>query len=144
MRARRTIIGSVIVGLALTASLTTPARAHPGGHPPGHAGPTSTQTLSAWNETAVSTLTGLPPTAGGAPSAAPIHLAMVQGAVYDAVNAIGPKRHRPYLLTERFSARASRDAAVATAAHLVLSDIVATVPNVLDTVRVAVLATRLR
>ena len=53
---------------------------------------------------------------------------MVQGAVYDAVNAITPKHHRPYLLKRRFSARASGEAAVATAAYRVLSNIVSTVP----------------
>jgi hypothetical protein len=53
---------------------------------------------------------------------------MNQGAVYDAVNAIEPKHHRPYLLKRRFSARASKEAAVATAAYRVLASIVATVP----------------
>ena len=49
-------------------------------------------------------------------------MGMVQGAVYDAVNAIGPKQHRAYLLEERAGATASIDAAVATAAYDVLSD----------------------
>ena len=81
-----------------------------------------------WNLIAVNTLTGLPGPAGGAPPASAIHVAMVQGAVYDAVNAIEPKHHRPYLLKRRFSARASKEAAVATAAYDVLSDIISTVP----------------
>jgi hypothetical protein len=81
-----------------------------------------------WNLIAVNTLSGLPGPAGGAPPASALHVAMVQGAVYDAVNAIEPKHHRPYLLKRRFSARASKEAAVATAAYRVLSDIVATVP----------------
>ena len=55
-------------------------------------------------------------------------MAMTQGAVYDAVNAIEP-RHRPYLLRTRFHPKASRDAAAATAAYRVLSNIVATVPE---------------
>ena len=55
-------------------------------------------------------------------------MGMVQGAVYDAVNAITPKHHRPYLLKRRFAATASKDAAVATAAYMVLSNIVSTVP----------------
>ena len=67
------------------------------------AGP-STNAVTAWNEIAVNTLIGLPATGGRAPPAAQIHVAMVQGAVYDAVNAIEPKHHRPYLLTRRFSA----------------------------------------
>jgi hypothetical protein len=53
---------------------------------------------------------------------------MVQGAVYDAVNATEPKHHRPYLLKRRFAATASKEAAVATAAYTVLSNIVSTVP----------------
>jgi hypothetical protein len=53
---------------------------------------------------------------------------MVQGAVYDAVNATTPKHHQPYLLKRRFAATASRDAAVATAAYTVLADIVSSVP----------------
>jgi hypothetical protein len=53
---------------------------------------------------------------------------MVQGAVYDAVNAITPKHHRPYLLKRRFAATASKEAAVATAAYRILSNIVETVP----------------
>jgi hypothetical protein len=53
----------------------------------------------------------------------------VQGAVYDAVNAITPKHHRPYLLNRRFGNTASDDAAVATAAYLVLKNIVETVPQ---------------
>jgi hypothetical protein len=54
---------------------------------------------------------------------------MVQGAVYDAVNAITPKHHRPYLLTRRFGNTASDEAAVATTAYLVLKNIVETVPQ---------------
>jgi hypothetical protein len=82
-----------------------------------------------WNSIAMSTLLGpLPPAAGGVPPAASIHLGMTQGAVYDAVNAIQPKHHRPYLLTRRFAATASANAAVATAAYEVLSSIVRSVP----------------
>jgi hypothetical protein len=52
--------------------------------------------------------------------------------VYDAVNAITPKHHRPYLLDRRFGNRASDAAAVATAAYLVLKNIVETVPQSID------------
>jgi hypothetical protein len=52
----------------------------------------------------------------------------VQGAVYDAVNAIEPEHHRPYLLKRRFAATASKHAAVATAAYDVLFNIISTVP----------------
>ena len=89
---------------------------------------TATNPVTDWNLTAVNTLTTLPGPAGGAPPASQISMGMVQGAVYDAVNAITPKHHRPYLLKRRFAATASKDAAVATAASMVLSNIVSTVP----------------
>ncbi len=73
--------------------------------------------VRAWNTIAVNTLIALPGNAGGAPPAAQVHVGMVQGAVYDAVNATEPKHYRPYLLDRRFSARASKDAAVAAAAY---------------------------
>ena len=63
------------------------------------------------------------------PTGIPINMGMVQGAVYDAVNAIGPKQHRPYLLNRRTGAKASIDAAVATAAYDVLSELVSTAPE---------------
>src|SRR5687767_15610561 len=68
--------------------------------------------VTEWNLIAVNTLMGLPGPAGGAPPSAQIHVGMVQGAVYDAVNATTPKHYRPYLLDRRFSARASQEAAV--------------------------------
>ena len=90
--------------------------------------------VTQWNLIAVSTLTGvpgpgLPGPAGGAPPASQINMGMVQGAVYDAVNAITPKHHRPYLLDRRFGNTASDDAAVATAAYLMLTNIIETVPQ---------------
>ena len=57
-------------------------------------------------------------------------MGMVQGAVYDALNAIGPKEHRPYLLHRRAGAKASIDAAAATAAYDVLSHLVSTAPEI--------------
>ena len=100
-----------------------------------------------WNQIAVSTITGvptpgLPGPGGSAPPASQINLGMVQGAVYDAVNAITPKHHRPYLLNRRFGNTASDDAAVATAAYLVLKNIVETVPQSITFAnRAALLAT---
>ena len=44
---------------------------------------------------------------------------MVEGAVYDAVNAID-RGHQPYLLDEEFDASGSQGAAAATAAYRVL------------------------
>src|SRR5215207_11187060 len=86
-------------------------------------------TVTQWNEIATNTLVGLPGPTGGAPPASQIHMGMVQGAVYDAVNATEPKHHRPYLLKRRFSARASQEAAAATAAYLMLTDLVSAVPT---------------
>jgi hypothetical protein len=89
---------------------------------------TGADAVTDWNVIAANTLTALPGPAGGAPPAAQINMGMVQGAVYDAVNATTPKHHRPYLLKRRFAATASKEAAVATAAYTVLSNIVSTVP----------------
>src|SRR4051812_42268109 len=82
-----------------------------------------------WNGIAASTLVAMPGPAGGAASALQINMGMTQGAVYDAINAITPKHHRPYLLKRRFSAMASEEAAAATAAYAVLHNIVFTVPE---------------
>ncbi len=60
------------------------------------------------------------PGAGQTPPVSALHLAMVQGAVYDAVNAIDGG-HQPYLEGLPAAPRsASKEAAVATAAHHVL------------------------
>jgi hypothetical protein len=82
-----------------------------------------------WNQVAATTLIAFPPPNGGAAPAFQINMGIVQGAVYDAVNAIGPKQHRSYLLKERANAKASIDAAVATAAYDVLSELVSTAPE---------------
>ena len=81
-----------------------------------------------WNEIAINTLVQFAPAAGGAAPALQIDMGMTQGAVYDALNAIEPRHHRPYLLNRRFAAMASMEAAAATAAYRVLSNIVQTVP----------------
>ena len=93
--------------------------------PPAATDPTA---VTHWNRVATSTLVAFPGAASGAPPALQINLGMVQGAVYDAVNAITPKHHRPYLLKRRFSGSASGEAAVATAASRVLTHIISTVP----------------
>jgi PAP2 superfamily len=103
--------------LAAVVGLSASARGQSAGNP-----------VTDWNQIAVNTLTGLPGPAGGATPAAQVNVGMVQGAVYDAVNATEPKHHRPYLLKRRFAATASKEAAVATAAYTVLSNIVSTVP----------------
>lgn len=67
-----------------------------------------------WNEIASGVATG-----GQPPHAAVLSLAMVQGAVYDAVVAIDGG-HEPYLAALSASAEDSKDAAAATAAYRVL------------------------
>jgi hypothetical protein len=102
-----------------------------------------------WNEHAIIAIHNLP---GGAPAGAgqtppvgSLHLAMVQAAVYDAVNAI-ERGHEPYLRgLPRASRHASKAAAAATAAHHVLVGLVpAFTPDVrayLDSAYTASLAT---
>jgi hypothetical protein len=113
----RVSISAVLAVALVLGGMWAPAYAQP----PGNA-------VTEWNRIAITTLLAFPGPAGGAPPAAQIHLGMVQGAVYDAVNAMEPKHYRPYVLKRRFSARGSRTAAVATAAHHVLSSIISGVP----------------
>src|SRR5512144_2045144 len=99
-RRRFVLLVAVAVGALLGALGVVGASAAP----PGTA---DASAVTQWNLIAVSTITGipgpgLPGPAGGAPPASQINLGMVQGAVYDAVNAITPKHHRPYLLKRRF------------------------------------------
>ncbi len=79
-------------------------------------------TVTDWNANAVSALVG---TAGQSPTVSTIHLAMVHGAVYDAVNSID-ERYEPYLVEVRARDWYSKDAAAATAAYRVLLGIVPT------------------
>jgi hypothetical protein len=99
-----------------------------------HAGPAyaaENDAVRVWNERAVTTLTN-GTTAGTpgvqfAPPVAFIHLAIVQGAVYDAVNAI-KGGYDPYLPGLKAPTSASRGAAAATAAHHVLIGVVNQAP----------------
>jgi hypothetical protein len=76
--------------------------------------------VTKWNEIAVNTVIAQPPLMSAAPAGA-VFVAMVQGAVYGAVNAID--RHgRPYLINRSFP-KASPDAAAATAAFRVLDSL---------------------
>ena len=52
---------------------------------------TDASEVTHWNQVAATTLAAFPLPNGGAPPAFQINMGMVQGAVYDAVNAIGPK-----------------------------------------------------
>lgn len=117
MKSMRVLLATAVALIVVLGGLSVPARGEPAGN-----------AVTEWNLIAVNTLVGFPGPAGGAPNALQINLGMVQGAVYDAVNAITPQHHRPYLLKRRFSAAASGEAAVATAAYRVLSNIVSTVP----------------
>jgi PAP2 superfamily len=74
--------------------------------------------VTKWNEIAVSTVNAQPPITS-APNAGSVFIAMVQGAVYGAVNA-ADRHGRPYLVNRSFP-KASVDAAAATAAYKVLS-----------------------
>jgi hypothetical protein len=103
-----------LAALALAVALAAPAVAQ-------------ANEVTDWNQIAANTLVAFPAAAGGAPPALQINMAMAQGGVYDAVNAIEPG-HRPYLLGTRFDSMASKEAAAATAAYRVLSSIVSTVP----------------
>jgi hypothetical protein len=84
-----------------------------------------------WNERAVVTLTnGTAAPAPGvqfAPPVAFIHMAIVQGAVYDAVNAI-KGGHHPYIKGLKAATSASQGAAASTAAHHVLIGLVDQAP----------------
>jgi hypothetical protein len=73
-----------------------------------------------WNAIASTAIMAPPPQgAGQPPHAAPLSLAMVQGAVYDAVNAIDGG-YQPYLVAPPANPGASKDAAAVTAAFCVL------------------------
>jgi hypothetical protein len=121
--ARRWIVGAtmlVLVGAMGLIPISSVAAAEP------------TDTVLDWNLNAVNALsnpaTATPPGAGQTPPVASIHLAMVQGAVYDAVNAIDGG-HRPYLQgLPSAPASASKAAAAATAAHDVLVGLVPALP----------------
>ena len=77
--------------------------------------------VTKWNEIAVTTINGQPAGVTSAPPAGGVLVAMVQGAVYGAVNAVN--RHgRPYLVNRSYP-KASADAAAATAAFRVLDSL---------------------
>ena len=100
-----TRIGRLAV-LGLAVALAVPAMA------------SSANEATKWNEIAVATVNAQPPITS-APPAASIFVAMVQGAVYGAVNATD--RHgRPYLVMHSYP-KASPEAAAATAAFRVLN-----------------------
>ena len=94
-------------------------------------------TVTQWNLNAT---TALMVTAGQGPQLSVPHMAMVQGAVYDAVNAIDGG-HEGYLLTSRVATPFdSKDAAAATAAYRVLLNLVPAQKPTLDAQYAASLA----
>ena len=98
---------------------------------PGAAYAAENDAVRVWNERAAITLVNGPaaatPGVQFTPPVAIIHLAIVQGAVYDAVNAI-KGGHDPYLKGLKAPTSASKGAAAATAAHHVLVGLVDQTP----------------
>jgi hypothetical protein len=83
--------------------------------------PARADTVTDWHSQALRALTAAPPAgAGQSPLVATLHLAMVHGAVYDAVNAIDG-RYQPYLGAPNAKRWYSKNAAAATAAYRVLA-----------------------
>lgn len=110
--------------LALTASITA-ASAHT--QLAGNANTTAAPpdvAVTHWSSIAAAPLTAMPT------APAVLGMAMVHGAIYDAVNAIDGG-HQPYLAQPPASPTASLDAAVAAAAYNVLLGILATPPATL-------------
>jgi hypothetical protein len=121
-RARVKRRGAGLFAIALLASVTL----HPG---PAYAA--ENDAVSVWNERAAVTLANgnaaATPGLMFAPPVAFIHLAIVQGAVYDGVNAI-KGGHDPYLKGLKAATSASKGAAASTAAHHVLIGLVDQAP----------------
>jgi hypothetical protein len=125
-RVRR--VGLLAGAAALTALALAPWGSAPG---PASAAAPNTAVLD-WNLNAVNALVNAPsaaiPGAGQPPPVSILHLAMVQGAVYDAVTSI-TGGHAPFLDgLPAAPASASTAAAVATAAHHVLVGVVIVPP----------------
>ena len=113
-RVRRWLAGLsvlTLIGVAALAPAASVAAAEP------------TNMVLVWNENAVNVIsqpaTATPPGLGQAPPLSALHVAMVHGAIYDAVNAIDGD-HEPYLDGLSAPSTASQAAAVAQAAHDVL------------------------
>jgi PAP2 superfamily len=101
------------------------------------AAPARADTVTDWNLNAANALIV---TAGQPPQLSVPHLAMVHGAVYDAVNAIDGG-HEGYLISSRLATPSdSMDAAAATAAYRVLSHLAPAQQATLDTRYAASLA----
>jgi hypothetical protein len=135
-RARRSLAAWVAVAV-VAATLLIPGSAALAGGP--------TNMVLEWNLNAILTIGNpntppettppTPPGLGQGPPVSPLHLAMVHGAIYDAVNAIDGSRE-PYLDGLTAPRSASKAAAVATAAHHVLIGLIPaeTLPQVVASV----------
>ena len=116
---------SLLVAVALLVTAAIPSAASGGSKAP--------NAVLEWNAHAsdaiLNAATAPIPGAGQVPNVGGLHMAMVQGAVYDAVNAID-RGHRPYLKgLPRAPWWASKQAAVATAARDVLVGLVPQLPQ---------------
>jgi hypothetical protein len=105
---RRRAVG-LVVAVAASTALAVPSSA-------------GASAATQWNLNATNALIG---TAGQGPTVAALHLVMVHGAVYDAVNAIDGG-YTPYLVSPNATPFDSQDAAAAAAAYHVLISIVPT------------------
>jgi hypothetical protein len=104
------------------------------------AAPARADEVTDWHKIAYRSLTiPLPDGRVPSPPVTTIHLAMMHGAVYDAVNAID-RRYQPYLVSPRAKWWYSKEAAAATAAYRVLLGIVPEQEAVLTAEYVASLA----
>ena len=120
-RARRKCRGAGLISIALFAAAL-------------HSGPAyaaENDAVRDWNERAIITLTNgttaATPGVQFTPPVTFVHLGIVQGAVYDAVNAI-KGGHDPYLKGLKAATSASKGAAASTAAHHVLIGLVNQAP----------------
>jgi hypothetical protein len=115
---------SLLVIVMIAVSLAVPATS---------AAAEPTDMVLVWNERAIAAIgnmpTATPPGLGQPPPLAPIHVAMVHGAIYDAVQAI-VDTHEPYLDGLDAPGSASQAAAVASAAYHVLYGLTAAAPAV--------------
>lgn len=132
-RARRPAASQISIALAACGALfAAPASAEE-------------NSVRIWNQRAVVTLTNASnagtPGAGFSPPVALIHMAIVQGAVYDAVNAI-KGGHDPYIPGLKAPTSTSTNAAAATAAYHVLSGLIDQIPgpNLSDAARFSIKA----
>ena len=130
-RVKRQAIGLLSIALVAATALH-PGRAYGG----------ENDAVRVWNERAVVTLTNRTdagaPGAQFAPPVAFIQLAIVQGAVYDAVNAI-KGGHDPYLDGLQAATSASKGAAAAAAAYHVLVGLIDQTPTLAEGVKSSII-----